>query len=194
MRQPHWFYNRGHRASVPKDRLMEPAVLQTWTAGDEEDPLSVIEDDIRVLLGRLSRATADLNEQKEDHRTTTASLLLSLIEILDAFDRVFESARKREALSRETKAFIGNFRTIYRILKNLLRDQGVVPLENLDGGFDPQWHEVGGSVDDASSAEGTIVTETKKGYLWLSHDLVLRRSEVVVVIHGARPPNISDAD
>ena len=77
------------------------------------------------------------------------------------------------------KKWIGNFRTVYRLLDKVLSEQGVTKIESLDQAFDPHWHKVVGTVVDPSKQDGTIVEETKRGYVWQNQ--ILREAEVIVV-------------
>lgn len=163
----------------------EPLPLHAWPDPGVGDPLAVVEDDVRRLIRRLAVAEAAAAEGELDHARSSRRVLLSLVEIADAFERVFEHSHGRAALSRETKALVGNFRTVYRLLKKVLAEEGVVAIENFEEGFDPRWHEVGETVEDPELADGTILNDIKTGYVW--HNRLLRRSQVVVVHNESRP-------
>lgn len=147
--------------------------------------LSEIEEDTRTLMRRL--AETELVSTENDKRTTEQqrSLLLSLLDVTDAFDRVFGSINaKKDVCNSQMNIWVGNFRTVHRLLQKLLTEQGVTPIENLDQGFDPYWHEVETIVFDKAKPSGAIVEEVKRGYLWRNKEL-LRRARVVVVTHDS---------
>lgn len=150
------------------------------------NPLWAIESDLRSLMVQLSEARSALRQNEEQQQESKKMLLLELIDVLDAFERVFRSISAKEGeVTQQMKIWIGNFRTVRRLLDKPVSDQGIVRMENLDQGFDPQWHRVSEVVNDPSKPEGTIVAEVKAGYLW--HGQVLRKSEVIVVGPALEP-------
>ena len=144
------------------------------------NPLLAIEQDVRSLMVELSKARSALRQNESQHMESTKVLFLELIEVLDAFERVFRSiAAKENQVTPQMKIWIGNFRTVRRLLDKPLADQGVVKIENLDQGFDPHWHRVAEVITDPTKSEGTIIDEVKAGYVWQGQ--VLRKAEVIVV-------------
>lgn len=158
--------------------------LQAWKPEDGGAPLAVIERDIRDLMHRLAEAEFSRSQQDRDHHEHTRNMLLSVLEVTDAFERVFRSvSAKQDKVTVQMKKWIGNFRTAYRMLRRVLTDQGVSRIENLEQGFDPRWHRAVETIEDMSRAEGTIVEEVLPGYVW--RDELLRHAEVVAVLHAA---------
>ncbi|OGO07221.1 MAG: nucleotide exchange factor GrpE, partial [Chloroflexi bacterium RBG_13_60_13] len=86
---------------------------------------------------------------------------------------------KEDQVTPQMRIWIGNFRTVRRLLDKVLIEQGITKIESLDRQFDPSWHRAAEVVADPSRPEGTIVEETTTGYLWRGE--VLRKAEVVVV-------------
>jgi molecular chaperone GrpE (heat shock protein) len=143
-------------------------------------PLTLIENDIRRLMHRLAVAEHEKDQLEKAMRDEVKSILLALIDILDAFERVFEAVgSKQDLINRQMKKWIGNFRTIRRLLENLLYEEGVRAIENLDDGFDPKWHRAVDTISDPGKPDGTIVEQVQKGYFW--HNAMLRKAEVIVV-------------
>ena len=154
--------------------------LHGFKSENSQDYLSLIELDISNLMRRLAEAEFSHSKQEEQHTTKTRHLLLNLLEIMDAFERLFGIIETRkDQVTDQSKKWIANFRTVYRILKRTLSQQGVVPIENLNQGFDPHWHNAVDKVNDPSKPEGTIIEERKKGYVWQNQ--ILREAEVVIV-------------
>ncbi len=128
---------------------------------------TAVEDDIRSLMGQVSAARFALRQSEAQQLETTRKLFLDLIEVLDAFERVFRNINaKEDQITTQMKTWIGNFRTVRRLLEKPLSEHGVIRIENLDGGFDPNWHRASEVVVDPSRPEGTIVEELKEGYVW----------------------------
>jgi molecular chaperone GrpE len=145
--------------------------------------LHEVEADIRGLIRSVTEAQSATRAQERDDIDHLRKLLTGLLPVLDAFDRVFQSVQDRSAQAdQQTKILVGNFRAVRRTLESVLRDEGVVRIENLALGFDPEWHVAGEVVQDTSKADGTIVRELRPGYVW--RDRILRKTEVVSVHNG----------
>jgi hypothetical protein len=159
-----------------------PLPLHAWSDTDGADRLGVVMADVGGLLLALGKARQEADEQKTRTFDEKRRLLLALLDLMDAFERVFRSIEaKKDMVTPQMKKWIANFRTVYRMLNTALADQGVSRIENLDGGFDPHWHKVAEIVVDTSRPEGTIADEARHGYVW--QGAVLRKAEVVVVRH-----------
>ncbi len=111
-------------------------------------------------------------------------MLIALLDVADSFDRVFRAVHaKEDQVTPQMKIWLGNFRSVRRLLEKLLTDAGVTPIENVAGRFDPAWHKAAEAIVDTERPEGMIVEELKKGYLWKGQ--LLRKAEVTVVRHEA---------
>lgn len=167
-----------------------PVSLHAWRAEESNESLQVIEQDIRNLMRQVAESRFLSSEHERQRTETLQRLLLAIVEVNDAFERVFQAIRaKEDFVTPQMKIWMGNFRTVRRLLEKVLTENGVVRIENLDQGFDPTWHKVAGVVVDASKPEGAIVEEVLKGYLWQNQ--ILRKAEVVVVRNqddGVREP------
>ena len=139
-----------------------------------------IEHEIRTLMSQLSMSRSTVRQLESEQHESMRKILLDLLEIIDAFERVFRSVRAKEAqVTPQMKIWVGNFRTVEKLLEKILIEQGVAKMENLDQTFDPHWHRVSELVSDPSKAEGTIADEVRSGYVWRGQ--VLRKAEVTVV-------------
>lgn len=148
-------------------------------SGVADARLAETERDVRGLIRDLATAHADLADQKAEHTLQTERLLLSLIEILDAFERIFAVVASRdEARSGAPKAWLANFRTVYRLLAATLREQGLAPIDVRTRQFDPLRHQVIETVPDPELPTGTIVRQEICGYAWGGR--ILRKTGVVV--------------
>jgi molecular chaperone GrpE (heat shock protein) len=150
----------------------------SWANVDAVSPMAVLEEDTKRLMHELAEARAVHEESTRGETRRTEQLLLKLLDVVDAFDRVLNDMRTQPDQPAQTQIWIGRFRTVRILLDDLLAEQGVVPIENLDDGFDPHWHKPVEAIDDASRRAGTIVEEVKRGYIWRQR--VLRKTEVVV--------------
>jgi molecular chaperone GrpE len=144
------------------------------------EQIESIEQDVRRLLRELAEARSARAEQEKGQADDKRRLLLAMVEVLDAFERVFQSTvAKEDRITPQMKIWLGNFRSVRRRLEKFVEEEGVARIRNLDEGFDPRWHRVAETVADPSRPEGTIVRETQPGYVWRNE--VLRKAEVVAV-------------
>jgi molecular chaperone GrpE len=163
-------------SSSPKSSKAAPS----QKAGQSPGPLALIEQDVRSLMVQLSEARSALRQSEMQGADAMKKLFLDLIEVLDAFERVFRNIHaKDDQVTPQMKTWIGNFTTVRRLLDKVFTEQGVTRIENIDQGFDPNWHRVSELIADPSKPEGTITEEVKAGYIWRGQ--VLRKAEVIVV-------------
>lgn len=169
-----------------------PLAAPAWADPGNADHLAALSRDIGRLLYEAAQARLERSEEERRHQEHVRRMLLSILEAMDAFERVFRNAAaKQDLVDRQTKKWLSNFRTVLRMLGQLVEAEGAVRIENLDGGFDPHWHRVAEVVEDSSRPVGTIVEEVKRGYVW--NGAVLRKAEVVVVGDRDSVPKREDA-
>lgn len=156
-----------------------PDVPATTISGVPE-LLEEVENDLRRLMGERVRLQRDLADHARERERHDRAQLLSLLEIADALQRVFAAVEARPSEVTPLMAkWVGNFKTVRRMLDGLLRREGVVPIDVLGDQFDPAWQRILRTVADPTRPEGTIIEVTNTGYLWKNQ--VLRETEVVVV-------------
>lgn len=137
-------------------------------------------EEVQRLQRDLTEARRSLADFEKAEKERWDGLLSDLLEVNDAFERVFDAIREKDdQVDGLMKIWVGNFRTVRRFLDSFLSVRGVRPMEGTPGEFDPRWHRVGETVRDPSKAEGTIVRQTRTGYL--RDEEILRKAEVVVV-------------
>ncbi len=172
------------KRNIPDVSITEqPTPLHGWR-DSAADPMAVIAADTAGLMRQLAETQATLRDRDRERTEALRKLLLAVLAVGDAFDRVFKSvSSKPDQVTPQMKIWLGNFRAARRLVDKLLGEQGVVRIENLDQGFDPHWHKVADVRVDTAAPEGTIVEEVLKGYIWQNQ--VLRKAEVVVVRHAA---------
>lgn len=173
--------------------ITEQPLPATGWDGNSDAPLAVIERDARDLLRETGRLRSRAQEQERTSGKRERELLLELVAVVDAFERVFRNlADRQQEMDRRAKIWIGNFRTVYRLVRRTLEDGGVVPMEVLDNSFDPRWHQVARAVRDDSQPTGTIIEEVDRGYFL--GDTVLRKASVVVVSDEATDGSLVEAE
>ena len=149
-------------------------------ASGEWGALDTIGEDLCEIFRQAAEADVRRQDGESEHASKTERMLLSLLDVMDAFERVLGRIHsKRDELDRQVKKWVGNFRTIHRMLSQILTDCGVSRIETVEDEFDPRWHTSTDILQDPSRPDGTIVGTSRAGYFW--HGKVLRKAEVSVV-------------
>ncbi|MFC1952075.1 nucleotide exchange factor GrpE [Chloroflexota bacterium] len=169
-------------------RQEEPEENQTSEVESEatEDNVKALEkalaeekEKAEGYLANWQRAQADFvnykrrNEQEKEEiiKFANASLMLSLLPILDDLKRAFTSIPPN--LARLT--WVDGISLIEHKLRATLKAQGLSPIKAVGETFDPNFHE---AAMHSAGEEGIVIEEMQKGYKL--HDRVIRPSMVVV--------------
>jgi molecular chaperone GrpE len=136
--------------------------------------------DVRREHDMYLRALADFDNYRRrvdrDHAKTAATgkreIILSLLEVLDGFDRALPY------ISTSPPAVAEGVQAIHRRLLDLLDTQGVSALKVAGEPFDPARHEAIGTVESSEYPAGTVADEVQRGYRL--GDEVLRPARVRV--------------
>ncbi len=151
-----------------------------WQGVKPEQRLAVIEQDIIALMQKCKDLEDTADQKESETRRRSDEMFLSLIDVMDSFERVFDNIRnKEELLEKQTKIWVRNFRTIYRSFKDILSKQGVTEIKMVDMWFDPRWHKAIDAVDDSPEPPGSILKIARKGYM--IGNRCLRKAEVIIV-------------
>ncbi len=112
-------------------------------------------------------------ERAHAEREGRRDILLALLDVMDDFDRAHAHAEGASS------AFADGLRLVCRRLNDVLRSNGVTPLESVGRPFDPNLHEAVGVVEGGDRESGVVHSEDRRGYLWEGE--LLRPSRVTVV-------------
>jgi molecular chaperone GrpE len=142
---------------------------------------SLAEEKIRVEtnLSGWQRAQADFvnykrrteQEKEELSKFANATLILSLLPVLDDLERAFTSIPQHMA----KLSWVDGVKLIERKLQAILETQGLSSIKALGEPFDPNLHE---AAMHGKGKDGTVIDELQKGYKL--HDRVIRPATVVV--------------
>ncbi len=157
---------------------MGPAVVGEDVAALKKE-LAELKARVEANLAGWQRAQADFvnykrrteEEREETVKLANASLVLSLLPILDDFERAVTSCPQELS----GLAWVEGIWLIERKLRASLEAQGLSPIPALGEPFDPRLHE---AVRQAQGKEGIVLEEVQKGYKF--GDRVLRPTQVVV--------------
>ena len=139
-----------------------------------------VEADIAALLRQSSALRTEVKNCRAQAREETKAMLLRLVDVLDAFDRVFTNiGAKENDADKQTRIWLGNFRSVRKLLEALLSEAGVVKIEPLNEKAAPGLHTVVETAPGPGLEDDIIVEELERGYLW--GEDVLRKASVKVV-------------
>ena len=158
---------------------IESELAETEDVEELKRALAEEKEKAENYLANWQRAQADFinykrrteQEKEETIKFANSTLMLSLLPILDDFERALNSILPEVA----EPGWLEGVRLIERKMKASLEAQGLSQIEALGGKFDPHLHE---AVRQGKGKEGIIVEEIQKGYKL--HDRVIRASRVVV--------------
>ena len=138
-----------------------------------------VEGDIVALLRQSSALRTEVKDCRAHAREETKSMLLGMVEALDAFDRVFANiGAKEQDAEKQTRIWLGNFRSVRKLVESSLRKSGVEKIECLGEKATPGRHTVVETEPKPDAEDDVIVEELERGYLW--GEEVLRKASVKV--------------
>ena len=158
-----------------------PTTVTGWSKFEREGKCEVLLRDVRLLMKQCADLEFHLGKEKEKAGEDKKGIFLDIVEILDRFDELFKAITpKEQEVDRQTKIWLGNFRSRYKSIERLLKKYGVVPIESSVGKKAlPGVQFIKETVHREDMEDEAITEELRKGYMW--HKGVLREAEVVVV-------------
>jgi molecular chaperone GrpE len=153
---------------------------------EEVEALEAERDD---LNDRMLRKAAELEnvrrrmdrEKKRRYQAGKETVLESMLEVLDDFERSLEAAQDLDASQDPESAYEtlkGGVEMVYRKFQDQLQSLDVEPIEAEGEPFDEHLHEAMMRQPSDEVEPGTVLQEVQKGYTM--GDRVLRHSRVVV--------------
>ena len=148
--------------------------------GDAPSEIDRLKEELRREHEMYLRALADYDNYRrrvERDRSTAArsgkrEIILSLLDVLDGFDRALQHIGDAPSSVAE------GLQAIHRKLLGLLEGQGVTPLQSLGETFNPELHDAIGSIHSEEFEPGAVAEEVQRGYRW--GDDVIRPARVRV--------------
>jgi molecular chaperone GrpE len=139
-----------------------------------------LKEELRREHDTLLRTLADFDNYRrriERDRAGAArsgkrDVILSLLEVLDGFDRALNH------IDDAPSSVAQGVQAIHRNLLGVLERHGVTRFDSLGKPFDPRFHDAIGTVDSDEVESGTVADELQRGYRW--GDEVLRPARVRV--------------
>jgi molecular chaperone GrpE len=149
-------------------------------ATEPEAEVERLKEELRHEHDALLRALADFDNYRrriERDRASAArsgkrDVILSLLEVLDGFDRALNH------IDDAPSSVAQGVQAIHRNLLGVLERHGVTRFDSLGEPFDPRFHDAIGTVNSDEVESGTVADELQRGYRW--GDEVLRPARVRV--------------
>ena len=149
-------------------------------AGPSDPALEGVRAELQQERDRHLRTRADFEnyrrrverDREVASRQAKRSLLLSLVDMADGFDRALLHVED------SPDSVAAGLHGMQRQLRSLLEAEGVKSFESVGEPFDPSRHEAVATVRGFDGAAGTVVDEAGRGYLW--NDELLRPARVRV--------------
>jgi len=151
-----------------KKRESEVRFLKKENARLREENLRKVAD-MENLRKRLAR------EKTEFYQYALSEFLKELFTVLDNFERALEATDQASS-----KSFREGIEMIYKQYQDLLKKQGVEPVETEDKKFNPRLHQAFITEESEDVEEPEVTEELQKGYTL--HDRLLRPALVKVVV------------
>lgn len=143
--------------------------------------LKVCQKEKGEYLDGWQRAKADfINARRDEEKRIESSIGYAKAGILKEFLTLLDSMDLADKHKPSEE-----FTQIYRQFSEILKKQGVQPIECVGEAFNPELHEALMQIDvDSEDEDGTIVEELQKGYM--IYDKVLRPSKVKVGVYKTK--------
>jgi len=126
-------------------------------------------------------------EKSEFVKYSNEVLLAEFLNILDDLERSVQAANTKHE---DYEAFLKGIQMVMAHVYEMLKKNGVKPIEAKGKPFDPHAHEVLMQEETSSSEDGIVLEEFQKGYLY--NDRVIRTSKVKVATKPETKTNNSE--
>ncbi|RSK48376.1 nucleotide exchange factor GrpE [Hymenobacter rigui] len=146
------------------------------TASKTDAELADLKDKYLRLAAEFENYKRRTTKERADlFKTANQELMVSLLPVLDDFDR----ARHHTKDTEDANAVRESVDIIYNKLSKTLTQKGLTTMETKGGAFDPELHEAITQIPaPTEDLKGKIVDEVEKGY-YLG-DKVIRHAKVVL--------------
>ncbi|HLB32628.1 MAG TPA: nucleotide exchange factor GrpE [Chthoniobacterales bacterium] len=172
-----------------------PSESQDATLPQETvDPCIELKAEVEKYRDQALRAVADLEnyrkrmirEKEESLRYANSSLLEKLLPILDNFELGLAAAKTNADAG--AMSILNGLSMVQRQLNDFLKEQGLHAIDAEGQPFDPKFHEALGQEASDTIAEGTVISQLRRGYR-LADRLI--RPASVMVSKGRCSSNVS---
>jgi molecular chaperone GrpE len=160
-----------HEASGGNQEI--DALKASLTEKDQE--IADLKDKYLRAVAEMDNTRKRLRQQTEETvRRERENLLREILPVVDNLERAISAARS----SGDGQSIVDGVEMVLRSMLDLLKAQGVTPIESVGQPFDPARHEAVDHVPSDKHAPNTVIEEFHRGYQ--AGDRILRTARVTV--------------
>jgi len=164
-----------HKKESKKDKSHKKNKVEEQLEQTESELLELKDKHIRLQAEFDNYRKRTLKERMELLKTASESLLVSILPVIDDFDRAMQSID----LVEEDSHLKDGVKLIYSKFQDFLKQNGVKEIEAKEQNFDTDLHEAITKIPaPTEELKGKIVDVVQKGYYL--NDKVIRFSKVVI--------------
>jgi molecular chaperone GrpE len=164
-----------HKKETKKDKSHKKTKAEEQLEKAENDLLEMKDKHIRLQAEFDNYRKRTLKERMELLKTASEGLLISILPVIDDFDRAMQIL---EAVENENPAKEG-VKLIYNKFQDFLKQNGVKEIEAKEQDFNTDLHEAITKIPaPTEELKGKVVDVVQKGYFL--NDKVIRFSKVVI--------------
>lgn len=168
--------NKKHPDVLKDEKTVTLKETEYLKLKEEADKAKEHWDKLIRLQADFENSRKRQEKDKQDFfRFANENLIAELLNVLDDLERTVELSQSQH---QDLSAFLKGVEMILAHLYEMLKAQGVRPIEAEGKIFDPHYHEALMQAEDKDLPEHTITEELQKGYLL--NDRVIRTSKVKV--------------
>lgn len=161
-----------------EEKLAELAILQ--------ESLRMVKEQAAQYYDQLVRLKAEFEnyqkrvekEKAEARRFGKEEILLRIVTLLDVLEQAIAQAERATDL----QAVREGLGLLHQGVLTFLKDEGLTPIDAVGNAFDPLQHEAVERVPTSDGAEGVVLSEVQRGYLFQGR--VFRPAKVRVARQG----------
>ena len=181
----------GIMAEIPNEIIIEEADGTADPLKRLEAELSAARADADEWRDRFMRKAAEfenyrkrMDREKSELRISSQSVILrDILPVLDGFDRALKYLGEADGGAGSAARWREGVDLLYRQMSDALAQAGVAPIDAKGKPFDPHLHEAISREETSKFADGTVVAELRRGYMF--KDSLLRPSQVIVAVQPA---------
>ncbi|MEW5924594.1 MAG: nucleotide exchange factor GrpE [Candidatus Zixiibacteriota bacterium] len=134
-----------------------------------------LEDRYLRLVAEFDNYKKRTGRQFEDLlKNSNENIIVSILNVIDDFERALAAGKE----STDYKSLLAGTELIYQNLYNILKKEGVVPLEAVGQPFNPSLHDAMMQMESGEYPDGVVIQEMVKGYRL--NGKVIRHAKVIV--------------
>ncbi|MFA6282325.1 MAG: nucleotide exchange factor GrpE [Candidatus Omnitrophota bacterium] len=163
----------------PKEELIKEEATPEIPEEAQQEISDVFRDKYIRACADFSNARKRWDREKEDIlKFSNSSLIRDLLIVLDESEQALRMVKEHGNI----EEIIKGLEMAHNNFLNILKKQGLEPMESVGKNFDPHLHEVIASKEvDENIDKPVVLEEIQKGYIL--EDKVLRPARVIVGIH-----------